>query len=436
MLLAGRTDWIVRRKETVQLLSESSLRHCLSLDFEVDELPRAQVDDVEYRYVPLTLLRKEPGSFTRFDFEDESGRTLPLPSRADNAELSGLVLVAAARRLIDSDPNLERSATLEAELKRIAGAEKDRAMALVHEAYRSPRCEFAADEDAGLRLRLWGDSNFEWLLRTLASSSLMVIRLRCDGRDRRILKLRYDEKTEDTTRLRRKRLLAWFGALGYRLGWRGYLQSVVSPFTGARTYHFEFHVPEGMELLEAGMTKGEPDHDDRHRAHLYDDEAGKARTSAVYAQLRIRGAGFGSAAFLTSLLIVLSLVVAHCKAADLANTTTSAPALLLLFPGLIASYFARPTHPLVGRLLELARVALLVSAALAYVAAGRLALISTQHPANPQTLDDFFGVLAAIGIVTTMMLLATWMLPLRLSGRLRRGLRWLGGREAATGGQG
>lgn len=419
MLLDGRTDWIRRRKETLEVLTESAIRHRMSLDLEVAGLPAVKRGDRTACLVPVTLLRKEPGRFTRFDFTDESGRSLPLPTLTQNASISANVLQEAATRVLA--PN-GPSPELRAELALLARSEKDLALAMYRGAYVEPHGAVKKDADAEHRAKLMAHDDFKWLLRTLAYSSVVVAELLLDERPRRIVKLSYDEQVADVTDVREKPLRAKVGAWGYRLGWRGYITEFLSPFVGACSYHFELHAPSGMQLLEAGMSENPSKIEDRHRVHLYLDDALKARTVVPYVQFRVRGPGFVGAAFLTSLLIVGSLAAAWYEAPNLVDTTTSAPSLLLLFPGLIASYLARPAHALVTRLLNLARWALVGCAGLAYLAAGRLALVSSAHPADVQHLKLWLGASTITAAVLSAALFASWRLPMRLNSKLR--LKW------------
>lgn len=82
----------------------------------------------------------------------------------------------------------------------------------------------------------------------------------------------------------------------------------------------------------------------------------------------------------------------------------------------------RPAHALVSRLLDLARWALILCAGIAYLAAGRLALVSSRHPADEHNLRMWLGISAIAAAVLSLGLLASWLLPMPLNSPLRR--RW------------
>jgi hypothetical protein len=412
-LFYGDTSWVFRRKEAVEILSENIIRHRQSVDFAPADLPSAGSEQDARHYVPMTLLRKEPGSFSRFDFIDESGRSLPLPTRAENAQVSAETLVDAARRVLGRPVGVG----IVAELRLIAEAEKELALDVYTNVYLTPSGVLTNDADASERAALMANEDFRWLLRTLAYSSILVAEVPAAGAARRILRLCYDEEVPDVTRFRKK--FARVGAWGYRLGWRGYMGQYLSPCIGAQSYHFELHAPPGVRLLEAGMTGTGLIARNPRRVHLYEEHAMRSRTVVAWAQFKIYGPGFVEAAALTAALVTASLIVCAIEAPRLASTNTSAPSLLLLFPGLVASYFARPVHALVTRPLNLARWALMGSAGLAYLAAGRLALISTVHPVHASGLRNFFTWLAALSVLPTVALFASWLLPFRLHGGMR-----------------
>jgi hypothetical protein len=138
-----------------------------------------------------------------------------------------------------------------------------------------------------------------------------------------------------------------------------------------------------------------------------------------YFQLGVRGQGFTTAAAVTSWLIALALAGCFWRARQLHEGTSSAASLLLLFPGLVATYLARPEHPLVTRLLVGAKIVLGVSAVLIYVAAGQVALASEQHPANLCHLRLLLATELAISALIAVALTITARLPRPYSDKAR-----------------
>jgi hypothetical protein len=433
--------WVFRRKESVELLAPSMVRHRISVDFA----PPAGRDEL-----PLFLLRKATGQLTRFDLVDEDGRSLPLPTRDDNATVSAEVLVEAARRLLEAR-SFEMTPRLETELRFIARSEPDDALAIVR--YRWPHDDGPLPWWSRLWRRLiarfgrhaeppWQypenktilqeDPSFRWLLRTLAHSCIVAVPVSATGRptqSRRILKCAFDEEVNDLTRQGRPLLWQWLvdivGRVFLRLGWRGYQVDVLVPYAGARSFHLELFVPDGVQILEAGLRGGAVARvaGPRKRVHLYVPQAAKSRTMAAFAQTRITGHGFTGSAFVAAASVTVSIGAAWLLRHQYAGQAVGAgPSLLLLFPGLIATYLTRPEHPVVTRHLRFARWVLGLSALLAYVAAARLAILNTDT--TEAQLRSFFEPLFWLSVALTAVLLLSWRLPAPLSSRLRRPFRW------------
>jgi hypothetical protein len=109
--------------------------------------------------------------------------------------------------------------------------------------------------------------------------------------------------------------------------------------------------------------------------HLYRAPADTVGPSTATLQMRVSGHGFIGGALLATLLALGGLIACYNTRTQIAINPTSAPALLLLVPGLIASYVGRPDqHALTTRLLSTARVMLLVTAGVSYAAAATIAL--------------------------------------------------------------
>jgi hypothetical protein len=103
-LISAWSYWVKRRVETVELLSDTSARHRMSIDFRIRPwFPEASVKfgDKPYLYVPLMLLRKHPVS--GLDVRDEHGGALPLLTRRKTAAIAAATLSVAAKKLLLAD---------------------------------------------------------------------------------------------------------------------------------------------------------------------------------------------------------------------------------------------------------------------------------------------------------------------------------------------
>jgi hypothetical protein len=370
-LIVDGLSWIERRKEHVTILDDASLRRQISVDFSLRRTASPIADAVtdespEQLYcAPVFMLPKAPANLMAFDLVDETGQSLRLLSRLDNARVSGAVLRLMAKRILHAR-GWKLPAPLAIELTQIAEVDSDQSKQRAARVANSLHADYAGETRI-----LAADERFQWWLATLTHSSIVVVIYRAVAPRRKILKLTFEQPIESQLKWRTS------------LGWHPYEVWVDSPLIEARTYHFEAEAPPGLRITEAKLS------DDRHkvpvedngflrRIHLYRQDA--ARSGAATAVMRLCvGAGFGGGAFMAASLTTGALVGAAVFAEQIATNPTSAPALLLFLPGLIATYIARPDqHPLTTRLLWGARRALLAIALIVYLAAGRVALSGGQ----------------------------------------------------------
>jgi hypothetical protein len=373
-LLTSGSSWIDRRKETVQILDDSALRRQISVDFSLRSSVKAvlEVSDGESIYAaPVFVLPKSPSSLRSFDLCDETGRSLSLISREDNAAISAAAILSlAARAAGHADPD-QLPAGLRAQLREVAEAEADRGEAIARRllsndgTFAGDMAEFRKDP----RLRGW--------LETVAHSSIVVVLFRSSGPRRKLVKLTFQEELKTEQR----RLT--------RLGWAPYEVLIDSPRIEARSFHFEAEAPSGLRISKAQLTDSEhpepvTEKGPTKRVHLYREQAATAGAGTAILSLDVAGPGFVSGAILASSLTLAALIGCLVRAPEIAGNPTSAPALLLVLPGLIASYVARPDrHALTTRLLSFARWLLLTVAFCAYIAAARVALAGTKPGAEP-----------------------------------------------------
>src|SRR5271166_1794574 len=366
-LIRDGLSWIERRKERVTILDDTALRRQISVDFSLRRTTTPIPDSVpegseEQLYcAPVFMLPKAPANLMAFDLFDETGQSLRVVSRVDNAQISGVTLCHMAERILKAQER-ELPAPLAVELKQIAAVNADEGKQRALRVQHSLQSEYA-DETALLA----DDERFCWWLSALAHSSILVVIYRERAPRRKIIKLAFEQPIESELKWRTS------------LGWDPYEVWVDSPLIEARTYHFEAEAPPGLRITKATLS------DDRHnipvkdhgflrRVHLYREDAAQAGAGTAVMRLCV-GASFGGGAFLSAALTTGALLGAAVFADKIATNPTSAPALLLFLPGLIATYIARPEqHPLTTRLLWGARRLLLGIALLAYAAAARVAL--------------------------------------------------------------
>jgi hypothetical protein len=391
-LICEDLSWVYRRKEAVTLLDQLMTRRQVSVDFALpaDVAPLTHTRQGEpVRYAPLFMLRKAPSRFTRFDLRNETGAAIALPTRSENGRLAGGVLLHAARKQLRAEP----TPAVVAELSKIAAEYPPRSRGLA--------ARFETDRSTGERRALLADASFVALMWSLADSSVLSIPIVSDSGMRRVLKLSFDAPIADLD----------YDPTAYRYGFRGYTAVFDLPFIGARNYHFELQCPAGLEIMEAGFV----DAADAKRLriarsfspqlHFYSDDALTSRKALVHVQLRVSGDGFLGAAALASVLVAASVTACWAFAGELREATTAAPSLLMLFPGLVANYLARPAHRLTEVLLANARRVVLLSGAIAFITAARLAVIAKNQPAAECTLKWEFGALAVIAWLLALVLL-------------------------------
>jgi hypothetical protein len=414
--------WIKRRKELCTVLTDRTIHHQISIDLEVPDGDVLVTDDEgrSVDWLPLFVLRKAPKRMTRFDFRDESRTALPLPTRAENAEVSVAAVqrLAAKTLLASSQGATVLAPDLLADLDEIARADARTGRRLVAQRFAEPPSDREASND---RERLVRNRDFKWCLDLVAEHSIVMVPFVGARGERRIVKVSYDEKIAYPPR-------GWLPDWYEKFGWRGYLLTLDHPFIGAANYHFELDAPDDMQITDAGLITGGTQPLDaatgvRKRVHFYAPEAEKRRGALSFAQLRVRGRSFTGGAVLIAALIALLLSGGYCEAEHLAKGSSGAPSLLLVFPGLVAAYIAREEHPLVTRLLAFARRLLLLSAGLAILAAARLVIVTKEQPASHHTLEVQFGIAAIVAWAIVLGLLLTRQLPLKLTSRLRRKTR-------------
>lgn len=420
----------------------------MSVDFELpDWLEETHVsrDDQSVYYAPLFMLQKgsddlpppsrvlvePPPHFAGFDVRNSQNESLSLPPRRWNAAVSIEVLkltVAAAAQRKGRVLTAAEWAVVEELTTHICTSERNEAVHML-EQVKYEKHEFP-DEYEWLRRLVNSDATLDWLLEACAKSSITMVPLVGDAARQGIIKISFNEQIARFSVPSPGALLDGRGRktlakiVGSRLGWAGYEFWIDTPFISAGTYHVEVEAPPGLEIYDAGLIEVSedptppPTRDPNvtlsrvsglgSEIHLYAPDAGKQHGALTWVRLRARRQEFLTTAIIVSFLIACILWVDHHFAEQIKKSPRGVPELLLLFPGAVAAYMARPgSHRLTTRMLGFARAILLLVSLTPYVAAASLAF-SPHNKAGQITSNDFkswlcwLAVSASIGTAALM----------------------------------
>jgi hypothetical protein len=391
-LLCEGPAWIERRKQRVVFIDDQIARHQVTVDFGVppDVFTTEDGAGKTVAYLPLFVLRKaQPQQLLDFDFRDEANKALPLPTRQFNSAISEAALrwlaTSSLRRVF---PGAQLGSQRLDQLRVIA--QDDPAVnAPVAESLLHPN-----DSLVGVTARatLANDTDFRFLVRLFAWTSVIVVPV-SPAKTHHILKLSFSEPINQMRRPRAPgmHLPVWSQI---RAGLSPLGVQVDVPFMGARTFHIEVHPPEGMEsrnsLIAARRTDGGVAYHTGSQAgsamHLYVPDAGNLRSGFAQVPLQVRPDRFIAGALMAAVLVSAAIAACILFAPSIAQNNTTAPALLLLLPGLIATYMSRRDHALVVKLLSSARLLLAFAALAAYLSAAWLVIAPERSQAAPSTV--------------------------------------------------
>lgn len=394
--LLADTEWVRRRTEAIDFVGARTLQRRITFDVscaqvgavwsEVDldtsqsnDRPPESIDATTRRYpLPLIMLRKE--LLTGFDLRDESGRSVPLATRDEDAYLSWCVMSHQLSVLGIVVP---------------AGSEVERHIRSIIHDFPNPEDQPGDTELASWRVgeswgeddrRLWreilGHEAAASLLRDLTFTFPLVASVPLtDGP--RLLKISYRED---------------FDPSGVLRSWRPKIFAVEAPAVGwSRSSHIQVTAPDGVEIEDVALMRvgdlkapGVPPHQSefyRYKvtepgAQVYAGRVERANYVVVLL-MHLRTRGILRAAWLTSLFsLAVLLGVMALTGSLLAPVDGSAgrnvgamAALLLVVPSTLNVYMVRPTeHQLVSAALLRVRFLLALSALLTFVLAAALVL--------------------------------------------------------------
>lgn len=309
LFLLTQSDWINRRKESVEILDDDWVRRRTVLDFTLpaetvplaDVRPLSPLEHVALiaagggripadvpqpppaRFVvPLTLLPKLPPTLMRFDLEDDAGKTLLLPTRRQCHLAAYAALQWAALRYLAPRGDLVKlhlAEELRGELLHVATAEPEvaaRAAASIAEGHPPPEAASeVAIAQADNELLAWStqlsrstydlarpassraalvdrgelerQDQFTWLVDLLAANTLVMVDFEARTQERRRIRLRYEQKIVKARPEPRTEVML------QQLGWRPLSLVLEMPYARSGTYHIEAGAPDGMEFVESEL---------------------------------------------------------------------------------------------------------------------------------------------------------------------------------------
>ena len=373
-------------------------------------------------FLPLTYLPRAP-NLSYFDLCDESGDSLPLLNRVDNAKITGAILPLAANRALERrEEHLDAALTLAPHLTaylagiptRAAGTSRTFVEAVLD------RTHLGVYPDQRVANVLLRDVRFKDLLGVCAKNSVVHIPLAAKPGQRRIVKLSWEQPWRPDESADRR----WRHAVWIALGWRPYQLWLDRPHMGAaESQHMQVAVPQDVELVRAGMATrppasalaefvppgpggawwtAPPDPDkDRlqpstnertQRSHLYIDQSPPHRIGGLWVEVRSARPGFVTLAPLTALLVAVMLGVYAWQADTIVGHSEAGAAVLLLLPALLATFLARPgEHAMARHLLRWPRRVMAVVAVLPLTAAVLLVAFHDSGTADRSLVEVLFG---------------------------------------------
>jgi hypothetical protein len=258
-LVLSSAAWVHRRVESVSFRDHRTVRRRVSVDFSVPEVaPFLTINRTDYRLVPITIMRRK--SLINFDLRDEADRSVPLLGLRQNQAITLSLAEACACAVLEiAQPTDE----LTQFLNEIVSGTQEKMLRAYNEAKGPDAPRMVAD--------LVGDPRFERLLDRLTEDFVLFALVPNDEPARRVLKFRYDEplsrqyraaKSGDNDYRGNPGAVPWWSPqpLLAALGWRPTRIRFPTPAAeNARSYHFEAHAPDGIEIVSAQILAGRPD---------------------------------------------------------------------------------------------------------------------------------------------------------------------------------
>jgi hypothetical protein len=420
-LVATQWSWVDRRVEAVALAGERRFRRRMSVDCHVPSAVAELADDLGFDrfFVPLRVVTKRP--LLAFDLR-LGDVSVPLLTRQQSVMAARAVLHAAVEQLgheltDDIVAALDRLATSDhpggATALRLLGLDGDEDQ---ERAVRLGRTTTPAD------LARWAVTTFDNNHLLLADVALHEIRRRT------LFKITQDI---GSTLKGPSHTLPWRSAIAWE---PTSFVFDVPDVTTTTSYLFQFETPDGLmaaggELFGATAAfDPDPDDDDLavegdNDAHHRDpgrspfgvaasqgavlglqaqlDEVPEADTYNAEVLVRASPDGLLRASAVSACFSAVLLLLATLVANDIGSTRLdSSAALLLVLPGVISTYLARPgEHHLVSRMLLGVRTITVVSGMTVYLAAAIVV-----SGIAPGAIREIWGVLTLVAAIPAVIL--------------------------------
>lgn len=345
--------WRHRQVETVEATGERRYQRKISFDFQIssDIIDTVTSLDLSGLPAPFMLFKKEV--LLDLDVVDARGGSLPVATRAQN----GLLTRAA----------------IESEVARIAEESvSDRLSAAVEELIMSPLasaervCQSLAAFDRIFDPGTGKPREFEvrqllWLIKQVKDNFVFAVVLpTANLGDRQVLKISYEKDHSSQRR-----------ALKAQIGLADFIPEIRPTHPGAASsYHFEYRAPTGLDICGITPASGTDRSVDfkfakwdytRTIGHIVVEmpqevmkDDSHFSTFIVKTALRPSQEGLVVTSLLSGLITSIVLTLGMTHVSRFTNTIPEpSVALLLLVPGLVATFIVRPgEHDLSSRLLR------------------------------------------------------------------------------------
>lgn len=377
-LLDDESPWVFRRRESVTVIDEATIRRRHSVDFSLDTIRSLkEFEDVCGRVfgeglcvAPLFILDKDPASSLSFDLEDETGRTLSLMTTEENAEISAATLVVLCRRKLQKQLHLplpDGLAEVIAELARSSTTDAEEWLDRLRNPF--PGDLYRREIDCLLDVES-DDGQMTWWLETLAVASIVMVTFDTVPNHRRVIKIAYEQPMLSEPQL------------PANLALRSFKVWLVTHLIRSGRYHVDITAPPDFRLTQMVLVDSKSDRPMsapgfRRRAQLYVNDVHDARGAIAKFGLRVSGRGVLGGALVAATLAFVAIGACMLFRKPIAEGSGNNTALLLVLPGVIATYVSRADqHGLTTRLLAIPRWILLLGSGIsAYYAAGVLTLV-------------------------------------------------------------